>query len=256
MQTGDEMPLKLKLDEAGHVVVTDGKPVYVNDDGKEIAYDANQASDKIRSLCDESKKHREAAQEAQEKLKAFDGISDPAEAIKAIEICKNLDNKKLIDAGEMERVKAEITKAANAKTEEAEARYKDLEARYNESMIGNSFNGSKYVKEKLTIPSDIAKAVFSQSFYVNDKGEVIAKDGSGNDIYSQINPGSVASFDEALEMLVGRYPNKDSILRSNQASGGGTNSVNAGGRPLPASFAECKTEEERRLFIQSKAASK
>lgn len=251
MQTGDEMPLKLKLDEAGHVVVNDGKPVYVNDDGKEIAYDANQASDKIRSLCDESKKHREAAQEAQEKLKAFDGISDPAEAIKAIEICKNLDNKKLIDAGEIERVKAEITKAANAKTEEAEARYQALEARYNESMIGNSFNGSKFVKEKLTIPSDIAKAVFSQSFYVNDKGEVIAKDGSGNDIYSQINPGSVASFDEALEMLVGRYPNKDSILRSNQASGGGTGatpSINSG---APASLADCKTDAQKIAYFQA-----
>ena len=29
--------MKLKLDENGHVVVQDGKPVYVHDDGKEVA---------------------------------------------------------------------------------------------------------------------------------------------------------------------------------------------------------------------------
>jgi uncharacterized protein with von Willebrand factor type A (vWA) domain len=31
--------MKLKLDEAGHVVVSDGKPVYLADDGKEIVFD-------------------------------------------------------------------------------------------------------------------------------------------------------------------------------------------------------------------------
>ena len=32
--------MKLKLDDKGAVVVQDGKPVYVTDDGKEIAFDA------------------------------------------------------------------------------------------------------------------------------------------------------------------------------------------------------------------------
>lgn len=41
--------MKLKLDENGHVVVVvvDGKPVYIHDDGKEIPFDAPQATQKI-----------------------------------------------------------------------------------------------------------------------------------------------------------------------------------------------------------------
>ena len=39
--------MKLKFDEQGHVVVQDGKPVYVHDDGKEVPFDAPQALAKI-----------------------------------------------------------------------------------------------------------------------------------------------------------------------------------------------------------------
>ena len=35
--------MKLKLDDNSHVVVFDGKPVYVHDDGKEILFDAPAA---------------------------------------------------------------------------------------------------------------------------------------------------------------------------------------------------------------------
>ncbi|VTP69605.1 Uncharacterised protein [Leclercia adecarboxylata] len=42
--------MKLKLDANGHVVVENGMPVYIHDDGKEIAFDAAQAVSKITSL--------------------------------------------------------------------------------------------------------------------------------------------------------------------------------------------------------------
>ena len=51
--------MKLKLDENGHVVVSDGKPVYVHDDGKEIPFDAPAAMQKISGLNAEAKQHRE-----------------------------------------------------------------------------------------------------------------------------------------------------------------------------------------------------
>ena len=35
------MTMKLKLDENNNVVVKDGMPVYVHEDGKEIPFDAN-----------------------------------------------------------------------------------------------------------------------------------------------------------------------------------------------------------------------
>ena len=64
--------MKLKLDENGNVVVQDGKPVYVYDDGKEVAYDVPAAVAKISSLNAEAKQHREAKEAAEAKLKAFD----------------------------------------------------------------------------------------------------------------------------------------------------------------------------------------
>ena len=58
--------MKLKFDEQGHVVVQDGKPVYVHDDGKEVPFDAPQALAKIGSLNAEAKQHREAKDAAEE----------------------------------------------------------------------------------------------------------------------------------------------------------------------------------------------
>ena len=75
--------MKLKLDENGHVAVSDGKPVYVHDDGKEILFDAPAAMQKISGLNAEAKQHREAKGTAEAKLKAFDSIEDAAAALKA-----------------------------------------------------------------------------------------------------------------------------------------------------------------------------
>lgn len=75
--------MKLKLDENSHVAVSDGKPVYVHDDGKEIPFDAPAAMQKISGLNAEAKQHCEAKGTAEAKLKAFDGIEDAAAALKA-----------------------------------------------------------------------------------------------------------------------------------------------------------------------------
>lgn len=77
--------MKLKLDENGNVVVQDGKPVYVYDDGKEVAFDALQATQKIAQLNSEAKAHREAKEAVETKLKAFDGL-DAQAARTALEV--------------------------------------------------------------------------------------------------------------------------------------------------------------------------
>lgn len=51
--------MQLKTDENGNVVVQDGKPVYMYDDGQEIAFDAMQNMAKISQLNAEAKQHRE-----------------------------------------------------------------------------------------------------------------------------------------------------------------------------------------------------
>ncbi|WVM87992.1 hypothetical protein UMZ34_16740 [Halopseudomonas pachastrellae] len=85
--------MKLKLDENGNAVLQDGKPVYVHDDGKEVAFDAAGTVATITRLNAEAKTHREGKEAAEKALKAFEGISDPAAAIKALETVSNLDQK-------------------------------------------------------------------------------------------------------------------------------------------------------------------
>lgn len=65
-------PMKLKLDEQGHAVLQDGKPVYVHDDGKEVAFDAPATVATITRLNGEAKVHREGKEAAEKALKAFE----------------------------------------------------------------------------------------------------------------------------------------------------------------------------------------
>lgn len=99
--------MKLKLDENGNVVVNDGKPVYVQDDGKEIVFDAPGTLQTITRLNGEAKSHRERAETAETSLKTFEGIADPVAALAALDTVKNLADKTLVDAGEVEKVRTE-----------------------------------------------------------------------------------------------------------------------------------------------------
>lgn len=242
--------MKLKTDEQGHAILQDGKPVYVHDDGKEVPYDVPQMLTKISGLNAEAKQHREAKEAAEAKLKAFDGIGDAAAAKKALETVKNLDDKKLIDAGEAERVKAETVKSYEEKLASANAEAEKIRSQFHHELIGGSFARSQLIADKLAIPADVAQAFFGKHFGISEDGRVIAKDASGNEIYSRLKPGEKAGFDEALEVLIDAYPHKDSILKGSQASGGGTGG-SSGGSNAPKSLAECKTDAERIAYIQA-----
>lgn len=151
------MTMKLKLDENNNVVVKDGMPVYVHADGKEIPFDANKATVKIAELNGEAKQHREAKEAVEAKLKAFEGIADPKAAIKALETVKNLDDKKLIDAGEVEKVKAEMRKTFDEQLAESKSHAEKLQSQLHAELIGGSFARSKYAAEHLNLPSDVCK---------------------------------------------------------------------------------------------------
>lgn len=213
--------MKLKLDEQGHVVVQDGKPVYVHDDGKEVAFDAPGTVTTITRLNAEAKTHREGKEAAEKSLKAFEGIEDGPAALKALQVVANLDQKKLVDAGEIDRVKAEISKAFQGQLDEATTKASGLEKQLYDEMIGGNFSRSTLIGEKLAIPADMVQARFGQNFKIED-GKPVAYDQQGNKIYSRARPGEVANFDEALESLVEQYPYRDHILKASPANGGGS----------------------------------
>ncbi len=224
--------MKLKLDDKGAVVVQDGKPVYVHDDGKEVAFDAPATVAKITQLNGEAKGHREAKEAAEAKLKAFDGIEDPAKALEALNTVKNLDTKKLIDAGKVDEIKAEAKRAFDEQVRSIEEKYKPVIAERDKykgdlisEKIGGAFSRSEFITKKLAIPYDLAQSKFGGSFSI-EEGRIVATDSSGNRIFSRARPGEIADFDEALETLVEQYPYKDQILKGSGASGSG-----AGGSP-------------------------
>lgn len=212
--------MKLKLDANGNVVLQDGKPVYVTDDGKEVAFDAAATVGTISRLNAEAKSHRERAEAAEGKLKAFDGITDPAAAAKALNTLKNLDDKKLVDAGEVEKVKAEAIKALEEKYAPTVKRVSELEQALYTEKVGGAFTRSKFIADKFAIPADLVQARFGTHFKVED-GKMVAVDAAGNRIYSRARPGELADFDEALEVLVDQYPYKANILKGTGQSGGG-----------------------------------
>lgn len=215
--------MKLKLDENGHVVVQDGRPVYVYDDGKEVAFDAPSTVAKISALNAEAKSHRERA-EANEKLaKAFEGL-DADEARKALGIVKNLDDKKLVDAGEVEKMKAEHAKAWQAQIDEANKKAETLAQQLDNELIGGAFARSKFIAENFAAQGpagiEIAQALFRSRFKVED-GKLVAADGNGGKLYSRTRPGELADFDEAMDAIVGQYAHRDQILKGTGSSGAG-----------------------------------
>ena len=215
--------MKLKLDDNGNVVVQDGKPVYVHDDGKEVAFDAAYTLGTISRLNKEAQSHREAKEQLEAKLKGF-GDLDPAAAKDALNKLKNLDDKKLVDAGEIEKLKAELAESYKSAYEpqinEWKQKAEQATASLQKELIGGGFARSQFVKEKVSVPVDMLQATFGNNFKVED-GRPVAYDSNGQKIYSRSNPSELASFDEALETLISGYQYKDSILKGSQAQGGG-----------------------------------
>lgn len=220
--------MKLKLDANGNVVLQDGKPVYIKDDGTEVAFDAVGTVATITRLNGEAKTHREAAEAANAIVAKFKGIEDPAAALAALDTVSKLDQKKLIDSGEVERVRKEISAGFETKLTEATTRAQNLEQQLYGEKVGGAFSRSKFIGEKLVIPADLVQARFGANFAIED-GKVVAKDANGQKLYSRANPGELADFDEALGILVDSYPNKDHILKGSGASGSGAPQSHAQG---------------------------
>ncbi|MBB1630305.1 DUF6651 domain-containing protein [Cupriavidus sp. UME77] len=243
--------MKLKIDEHGHVVVQDGKPVYVHDDGKEIAFDAPGTVATISRLNGEAKSHRERAEAAEGRAKLFEGIEDADAARKALETVRNIKDGELITAGKVEEIRAAAKKAAEEQVAAASkshveelARVKTerdtLQSTLYDERIGGSFDRSKFIAEKLAIPGDIAKAAFGKAFKIED-GKTVAYDATGNKIFSRVRPGDIADFDEALETLVENYPHRDQILKGSGASGGGASGGGSSGGKRAYTRAEFNT---------------
>lgn len=231
--------MKLKLDDKGNVAVQDGKPVYILDDGREVAHDAAATVATISRLNGEAKAHREAKEAAEAKFKPFEGIDDAEAARKALDTVRNIADGQLVQAGKVQEIRdaaaasakqavADATRAAEAREKALTEQNATLTSQLNNHIIGGSFAGSKFISERLAIPADIAQKFFGDRFKV-DAGKLVPLDQNGNPIFSATRHGEHADFEEAISVMVNAYSNKDLILKGSGATGGGASSSNGAG---------------------------
>lgn len=239
----------IEIEGKTYAEVQNGNPVFI-DGGKEIAFDAPGTIQTISRLNGEAKGHREAKEAAEKALKQFEGIKDPQAALDALNTVSNIDMKKMIDAGEVEKVKDEITKVFQGQLAEKDTEIGGLKSTLHKEKIGGSFARSKFISEKVAIPADLIEAQFGRYFTLED-GNVVAKDSNGNPIYSPSKPGELAGFDEALETIIGGYAHKDSILKGTGNSGSGSDGGNGGGNNGPKTIPRAQFE---RLSSQEQSA--
>ena len=216
------MKLKTTLIEGVSYAVLDaaGLPVYIHDDGKEAGFDAAGTAATISRLNGEAKGHRERAERAEAALKPFDGIADAEAAKKALQTVANLDDKKLVDAGQVDTIKAEAIKAVEERYAPVVAERDKLKGDLHQEKIGGAFARSKFIADKAAVPADIIESRFGNQFKIED-GQVVAYDAAGNKLFSRTKPGEVAGFEEALELIVESYPYKEHILKGTGHSGSG-----------------------------------
>lgn len=206
-----------KKDADGKLVLDgEGNPVFVGDDGAERAV----KGDTISRLNAEARDHRVRAEKAEEALGVFEGL-DAKQAREALDKLSKIDSKTLIDAGEVDKVRAEIGQSYQSQITERDARIAEYQQRMDNMVLDTAFARSEFLANRLAVPREMAEAVFRNQFEVKDN-KVVAKDRTGNPIYSKKAMGELASVDEALEALFETYPHRDQVLRANVGSGSGS----------------------------------
>jgi len=273
------MPWELKLVDDVPQLSDDGKPIYIDPEGKEVALDAPQMYDKIINLGKENKKRREAAETAQNALKLFDGIEDleawHKEATKAMETVKNFNDKEWLQADKVEKMKKEmkesyedkenqLKKSFGMREEEFNGVLSRKEAQIRSLMVSNKFATHPFfsgTNPKTTLLPDMAESYFGKYFKVeeNDKtGELrLIAYNNGDPLYSRANPGEVADFDEAMNQIWEAYPGKDNFIRTTTGGSGGRGGSGSGeeGTTLQAlekQYEEAKTKNNASAMLTLK----
>ena len=243
--------MKLKTDASGNAVLQDGKPVYVSDDGAELALDAADLYGQVKRLTGENRDHRKAKQDAETKLAQYADIDDPKAAREALETVKSLEGKTKAD---VEKVRAEVSKSYETKLAEMQTKMQATETTLHRELIGGGVARSKFVAEKSALPADLLLPIVGQHLAI-ENGQVVAKRADGSVIYSRANPGAPASLDEGLEILVSESPHRDHILKATQKGGSGaqpgTGGAGAQKQTMARAEFDLKSPVERKAILSA-----
>ena len=241
-----------KKDEAGAFALDDkGNPIFVLDGGEERSVDYSAMSKKLSETNRESAGRKDRIRELEEQAKAWEGIENVPDFIstakKNAESVAAFDDKQRgADEAAAARVKAATT-PLEAKISELEADRARIIDQYHASTIRSQFGSSKFVTEDL-VSAAMAQELFAKHFSVDEKGNLVGKDSTGNVIYGENGP---ADFDTALREIVKSSPHKAYVLKGSPANGSGANS---GGGNSPTGQRTILRSEFEKLDPATRAA--
>lgn len=199
-------------------VDTEGRVMYDND-GKEFAFDAAQTYAKIQQLTSEAAGNRKAKDDAEARIAELSGKLE------------GVDLSKMVDAGKLEEVKAQMAKQYDERISAMSNDYNALMNQYNSEKVSAAFANSQYIKDNLNLPPEVARATFQQHVKIED-GKMIITGLDGQPIYSRKDVGSPAGFDEAMSILIDGLPYRDQITKPRNHKGTGGDNDGGQGRKI------------------------
>jgi hypothetical protein len=235
-----------KANEDGVIEVKDGNPVWIYEGGNKNGQEAPVAFENtlstITRLTAESVDRKTKLQDANEMLDplqkaGIENVADYlAQAGTAIETVANLDDKQILDAGEIDKIKqgvkdgyeAKITALEDSHAKTLGEKDTSIEAKdgnIRSLVIRSAFDQSEFLRENTHMLPDVAFSFLGDKFKVESdkKGNPYgyAVDEAGNKLLSLKNPGDVADPLEAIELLINSHPQKDKLLKM-ESNGSGT----------------------------------
>lgn len=242
---------KLKVDEESKLPVfsEDGKPVYFDPDGKELALDPVSMYQKIIDLGAENKKHREEKSSLKETVGLFEGIEDISEwktkADEALEKVANFNDKDWLAADKVEKLKADIKDSYEKQINQQKEQFKQIEDSFNQKfskkdeqirklMVDNKFATHPLfsgTNPKTNVIPAMAVDHFGKHFKIEEDkktGELslIGHYPNGDIVYSKENPGEIAEFREAMNLIFESHPDRDQMIRSGKSGTGARDGMN------------------------------
>lgn len=252
------MPWKLKIDEESKAPVfstpdKEGdlpKPIYLNEEGKEITLDPVGMYGKIIDMGKTEKELRGTTKRLEGQLELFADIEDISawkeEADNAIQTVANFNDKDWMDVKKVDKLKEEMNTAHANQVQQLKDNFQSVEESHQaavtkkDKQLRKLMVSSKFATHplfsgndpKTTLPPEIAETYFGKHFRVeeNDQDELIltAYYDNGDPVYSHDNPGELAGFNEAMFSIFEKYPGKDGVLKTGGSGSGGTGGSGGG----------------------------
>jgi len=247
-----------KVSPEGAIEMDGLNPIWIGDDGTEVAFDAKANIIAAATARREAAESRKGLKEAEAKLSAYAGIDDPDAAIKALQFAGSMEGKKVMDDDGIKKLVEAAIKPLQEQNAVLLSATKGQEETIYKMKVSDKFNTSAFLKEKTMYGEtpDVAEAYFGRNFKVVD-GNTVAFDSSGNEIYSSINAGKLADFDEALSVLINTHPRRDYMLKGSGGNGSGQQQGNGNGSNSPKTITRAEFQaksplEQSQIAIERK----